>query len=197
MIEAILPLLIQIGLPVLLLAMGIGLGRRHERKHLADLANRESQLSVIRVNNLKRIANPEQVQRTFFVTAQVVIATDYFKTFATTLKKLVGGELKSAQTLLLRARREALARILEQGERLGADELYNVRFSFSNINQMQQGKNKGAMQAEMLVCATAVVRQGHPTIRTDVPCPKCRYNLRGCNVAQPCPECGDDGSRSF
>ena len=41
------------------------------------------------------------------VMGEVVIASDYFKTFVASLRNIVGGEVKAYQTMLSRARREA------------------------------------------------------------------------------------------
>ena len=68
----------------------------------------------------------------------------------------MGGEMKSAQKLMNRARREALVRLLEQADRRGATEVWNVRFGFSNISQMRG--RRGAMQVEILAWGTAVRR---------------------------------------
>ncbi len=51
----------------------------------------------------------------------VVIATDYFKVFAAGLRNLFGGEMKTYRTLMGRARREAIVRMLEQAQELGGD----------------------------------------------------------------------------
>jgi uncharacterized protein YbjQ (UPF0145 family) len=96
------------------------------------------------------------------VGGQVVVATDYFKTFVTALRNIVGGEMRAAQTLLSRARREAILRMIGEARRLGATEVHNVRFAFCNITQLSG--NKGAMAVEIYAYGTAVVRdqaRGH------------------------------------
>lgn len=150
-------LLVQILPAILLLALGIFLGGYLERRHLARLARREAATAHVRVCNLKHVHDPESVRQAVMVMGQAVIATDYFKTFASQLRNLVGGEMRAAQRLLVRARREALLRAVEQAQAMGATEVWNVRFAFSNINQMSG--NRGAMQVEMLAYGTAVVRR--------------------------------------
>jgi len=54
------------------------------------------------------------------VSGNVVIAMDYFKKIIANLKSLVGGSLDSYETMLERARREAIVRMLKQADELGA-----------------------------------------------------------------------------
>jgi len=63
------------------------------------------------------------------------------------LKNLVGGELKGYTELLQEARQEALDRMVEQAEAMGANAVLNVRFSTSSVAQ-------GA--AELFAYGTAV-----------------------------------------
>ena len=63
------------------------------------------------------------------------------------LKNIVGGELKGYTELLQEARDDALARMVEQAESLGANAVVNVRFSTSSVTQ-------GA--AELFAYGTAV-----------------------------------------
>ena len=141
---------------VVLLFCGIVIGGMRERSHLKSLDARENELADITVCNLKTIPSPENASSAQMVMGQVVIATDYFKSLATALRSLVGGEMRAANTLMLRARREALVRLQEHAKRRGCNEVYNVRFGASAISQMS-GK-KGAMQVEVLAWGTAVKR---------------------------------------
>jgi uncharacterized protein YbjQ (UPF0145 family) len=63
------------------------------------------------------------------------------------LKSVVGGEIKSYTELMTRAREEALARMVEEAEKLGANGVLNVRFTTVSVMQ-------GA--AEILAYGTAV-----------------------------------------
>ena len=85
---------------------------------------------------------------------EVVIASDYFKTFAASLRKLVGGELRTYESLMERARREALLRMLESARRLGANCVLNVRFSTSNIGTAR--RRQAAAMVEVYAYGTAL-----------------------------------------
>ena len=63
------------------------------------------------------------------------------------LKNLVGGELKSYTAMLTEARQEALDRMAEAAEELGANGVINVRFTTSQI---------AGGAAELLAYGTAV-----------------------------------------
>jgi uncharacterized protein YbjQ (UPF0145 family) len=63
------------------------------------------------------------------------------------LKNIVGGELKGYTELLHEAREDALQRMTQQAESLGANAVVNVRFSTSSVAQ-------GA--AELFAYGTAV-----------------------------------------
>jgi len=64
------------------------------------------------------------------------------------LKNLVGGELKGYTELLNESRNEAMLRMIQQAQALGANGILNVRFGTSSIT---------AGAAELLCYGTAVV----------------------------------------
>jgi uncharacterized protein YbjQ (UPF0145 family) len=63
------------------------------------------------------------------------------------LKNIVGGELKGYTELLQESRQEAVNRMIQEAESMGANAVVNVRFSTSSISQ-------GA--AELFAYGTAV-----------------------------------------
>ena len=72
---------------------------------------------------------------------------------AASLKNLVGGELKGYTELLAESRYEAVNRMIEYAEQLGANAIVNVRFATSSIT---------AGAAELYVYGTAVVLDDAP-----------------------------------
>ncbi len=144
-------------LPFLLIGLGYTVGRWREQSHLKSLAVREAALGHIMVTDLKTVADPETAASGCLVLGEAVIATDYFKSIAAQLRNLIGGEMKSMQSLVDRARREALVRMLEQADRAGATEVCNVRLETSNIRSATSQK-KAAISVEMLAFGTAIVR---------------------------------------
>jgi uncharacterized protein YbjQ (UPF0145 family) len=150
--------LIQLVIQLVLLPVAFFVGRFTEGRHLNSLALREREVAGLRVCNLKRVADAASVEEAVMVSGQVVIATDYYKSFATKLRNLFGGEMRSAQSLMLRGRREALLRMLLEAKGMGAQEVWNVRYGFCNISSMRG--NRGAMQVELFAYGTAVRRKG-------------------------------------
>jgi uncharacterized protein YbjQ (UPF0145 family) len=66
------------------------------------------------------------------------------------LKNIFGGELKGYTELLQESREEAISRMVEQAQAVGANAVLNVRFSTSTIAQ-------GA--AELFAYGTAVIME--------------------------------------
>jgi uncharacterized protein YbjQ (UPF0145 family) len=81
------------------------------------------------------------------VSGSTVRAKHIGRDFLAGLKNIVGGELKGYTELLSEAREDAVRRMIEEAESLGANAVVNVRFSTSSIAQ-------GA--AELFAYGTAV-----------------------------------------
>lgn len=69
------------------------------------------------------------------VTGSTVRAKHLGRDFMAGLKNLVGGELKGYTELLQEARSEAMSRMEQQAQSVGANAVVNVRFSTSSVAQ--------------------------------------------------------------
>ncbi len=98
-------------------------------------------------SNTETIPGKEIVQFYGVVSGSTVRAKHIGRDLMASLKNIVGGELKGYTELLQEARQDALARMTQQAESLGANAVVNVRFSTSSIAQ-------GA--AELFAYGTAV-----------------------------------------
>lgn len=147
------PVIIQIGLPAALLILGFSIGTLTERAHFKRLAKHEAGLKHIVLSDLRTFPRPETSAPFGLVTGEVVIASDYFKTFAAALRKIVGGELRAYESLMDRARREAMVRMMRSAADMGATHVVNIRFSTSNIGSMRR---RGAAMVEMYAYGTAM-----------------------------------------
>jgi len=87
------------------------------------------------------------------VTGSVVVSEDYFKRVLSSLQSIFGGRLKSYESLLDRARREAVLRMKEQAQRRGARMIINVKFQTLAISG-RQPNSVGAV--ELLAYGTAL-----------------------------------------
>ena len=144
-----------------LLLLGWIAGRTAERLHLSSLARREDQLRHILVTDIKTFpGGAEPSRQAALVMGTAVIASDYLKTFLASLRKIVGGEMHSYQSLMSRARREAILRMLEEAHGLGYNAVCNLRLGSADIGGMT-GK-KGAAMVEVFATGTAYVTMaGH------------------------------------
>jgi uncharacterized protein YbjQ (UPF0145 family) len=61
------------------------------------------------------------------------VSEDYFKRVVSALQSLIGGRLKSYESLLDRARREAVLRMKQQARDQGANLIINVKFQTFSI----------------------------------------------------------------
>ena len=119
---------------VTLLGLGYFVGSAREKSHYKSILQREKQLIALPVQTGRK-ANPEY-QHSLFVTGSVVIASDYFKNFAGSLKNFFGGNVSSLETLMDRARREAVLRAKEKATAWGAEEIIGFRVEFATLDQM-------------------------------------------------------------
>ncbi len=147
-------LIINFGVPLALVLLGLAAGRAAERRHLRSLERRERELSGMLLSNVKTFPGGSDPQRQgALVMAEVVIATDYLKSLLAKIRKLLGGELKSYRSLMMRARREAMLRMMEQARRLGYNAICNVRLNPADIGGVV--RRGGAVTVAICVTGTA------------------------------------------
>lgn len=144
--EALIGLAMTLGL----ITLGYFVGRVLENRHLAELDRREAATASVVVVDVKTLPAAIEAADGSLVMGEVVIASDYFKTFAASLRNIVGGEVKSYQTMLSRARREARLRMVEQAQAVGSELVVNVRFEWSAVGPQLPS-------AEIFCYGTAVI----------------------------------------
>lgn len=163
--------LIQLGFGLVLLLVGLSAGMVAERKHLRDLAAREAVLlREVLVTDLRSFPSlAADAGGAMLVTGESVISSDYFKTFVAALKKIIGGELRTLETLMSRARREAVLRMVELARRQGYDAVCNVRLETVDISGSEVASNKGMTMATVVASGTAYRRSGSGTSASAAP----------------------------
>ena len=150
-------IILNIAIPLGLIILAWITGRISERNHNRRLDRREGELSGLFATNLKSFpCGAEAATGGRLVMGQVVIANDYLKAFFAGLRKIFGGEIKSYEKLMLRARREAIVRMLTEADQGGFNAVGNMRIYFSDIGGMTS--QKGMAIVEVLVCGTAYNR---------------------------------------
>lgn len=99
------------------------------------------------LTNIESVPGKKIAEHFGLVSGSTVRARHIGSDMAAGFKNIVGGELKGYTKLLTDSRKQALDRMIEQAQQLGANAIVNVRFSTSSITQ-------GA--AELYVYGTAV-----------------------------------------
>ena len=120
--------------------LGYFFGRRAEKKHFKSLIEREEQLNKLPAMASRMPPQDGNKYDQVLVSGNVVIANDYFKTFVAGLRNLFGGKLSTYESLLDRARREALLRMKEEADQLGAQFVFNVKYETANISGQSSKK---------------------------------------------------------
>jgi len=152
--------LIQLGLFATLLLLGYFFGRRSELRHYRDIRERESALGDIVITTDRLPPNEFLHHETRLVNGNVVISIDYFKLVAAGLRNLIGGRLRAFESLLDRARREALLRMQAEARDLGAEATINTKFETSRISG---NASRGIGSMEVLAYGTAMITPKKPT----------------------------------
>jgi len=119
---------------IFLLVLGFVMGRLAERRHWRSMRKREAELKDLKIFSHRNLPDARRIDGGTMVTGSVVIGQDYYLGFASAIKQLFGGRIKSYEGLLERARLEATLRMKEEARALGAKAVYNVKFSTTNIS---------------------------------------------------------------
>lgn len=135
-----------------LVCCGLIFGRASEHRHYRSISVRERNHAHLSATNTRLPACCENdIHHVELVCGSVVISIDYFKKIMAALNNIFGGQLTSYETLLDRARREAVLRLKESCPQ--ADQIINLRIETSSISK---GDNKQVGCVEILAYGTAV-----------------------------------------
>ena len=149
-------LILGFGAVLFFLFLGLIVGGINERNHFRQLDMREAQTRDILVTQLKSFPAATAVERTpRMLVAEVVISSDYLKSFLAGIRNIFGGEVRSFQTMLERARREALQRMKEEARQMGYNAICNVRLETADIGGRGSSSNKRIFMAAILASSTA------------------------------------------
>ena len=139
---------------VALLVSGYVFGRIAERRHLRRLVERERETNALPAI-ASRYPPTDRPYEQRLVSGNAVISSDYFKSFVAGLVNIFGGRVTPYESLIDRARREALLRMKAQAGGIDAAYVFNVKFETTRIAVGRVG----AM--EVLAYGTAMV----PSVR--------------------------------
>jgi uncharacterized protein YbjQ (UPF0145 family) len=170
--------LVPIIIVLILIIVGYTSGRIVESKHYQSIETREKQLLHLPAVTMKNALDPHrEIARVQLVTGSAVISVDYFKRFLAGLRNFFGGRVSSYETLIDRARREAILRMKEATKK--ADIILNLRIETSSIS-------KGAKQTigsiEALAYGTAISYKPGSSSK-----PRARTSVSQTSVEEPPP----------
>ena len=147
-----------------LFLFGFVIGRTVEKRHFQSIEERETANRDILVTQIKTFpmavsgASPPLA-----VMSEVVIASDYLKSFLASWRNIFGGEVKSFQKLQERAKREAILRLIEDAKSRGYNAVCNVRVNSADIGGNTSGRKNKVPMAAVIATATAYhASQSHP-----------------------------------
>jgi len=143
----------EIVIPVVFVLVGYTVGSLNEKRHYKSIRKRETELVGLPAVTLKTCVAPEEINSAKLVIGSAVISIDRFKRFLAVLRNFFGGRVSTYETLVDRARREAILRMKkEAGE---AKAVVNVRVETSSIGNSANRKS-AVGSVEALAYGTAI-----------------------------------------
>ncbi len=135
-----------------LLIVGYVFGTIIEKRHFSSLTKREEEMLYLPMIAIKKPLRDEDITRSELVNGSVVISIDFFKKFVAGLVNFFGGNITVYESLVDRARREAILRMKESAK--DASEIINIKIETSSISK----NTKGIGAIEVLAYGTAIYR---------------------------------------
>lgn len=141
---------------IVILLLGYIFGQHAEKKHFKSIIAREKSSLHLPVVTMKTPPPINQHElNSELVAGNTVVSIDAFKKFVATLKMLFGGRVAQYESLLDRARREAILRMKEQAALKNAFVVMNTRVETASISKNSKRRNSvGAV--EVLAYGTAI-----------------------------------------
>lgn len=147
---------------ITLIVIGYAAGTVAEKRHYKSIEEREKGLLHLPAIDIKTLPMDEaSVTRAVMVTGNAVVAVDYFKRLLAGLRFIFGGRVKSYESLVDRARREAVLRMKQAAG--SASIIVNVRIETSNIAKSRRKQTVTAVEAMAYGTAvTAAAQEPRP-----------------------------------
>lgn len=138
--------MIDIIIFLILVVLGYSIGTLAEKRHFRSIEKREAAHLQQPIVTMETAIYPDdQIESATMVSGSAVISVDYFKRLLASLRNIFGGTVKSYESLLDRARREALLRMREAATDAGI--IVNVRIETTAIGRRANKKGVGCVEA--------------------------------------------------
>jgi uncharacterized protein YbjQ (UPF0145 family) len=142
-------------MPLLLLLAAYFIGRWVERRHYRSIRRREIRWRNLPVATFRRVPKAWEPVSCGLVTGSVVVSVDHFKRYEAGLRMLVGGRVKTYESLLDRARREAILRLKQDAMEKGYRAVVNLRLETARLASARR-KGKATAGVEVLAFGTGI-----------------------------------------
>lgn len=110
-----------------------------EKNHYKSIKERELRLYKSPVLTFgKAFSKSSKIKNSFLVSSSVVIGCDFFKVFVAAFRSMLGGNVATYESVLDRARREALLRIREQAIAQRANAVINVKLDTIILDAIEE-----------------------------------------------------------
>ncbi len=149
------------GLPLLVLAATYFVGTQVEQAHYRSIRRREIRWRRLPAVTFRQVPKGWDVLESGMVAGNVVVSLDYFKRFLANLRNLFGGRVRSYETLLDRARREAVLRLKHEAMQRGYGAVINLRLETTRMASSGRG-GKGTAGVEVLAFGTGLKLRERP-----------------------------------
>ena len=137
---------------LVLMTAGFVFGRIAEKRHYKSIIAREKALHNVLCSSERNLPDLGHVEG-MLVSGSVVVSVDYFKRFVAGLRNIFGGRVSAYESLLDRARREAMLRMKAEAHAQGASSIWNVRLETSSI---YKNSRQSVGSVEVLAYGTAI-----------------------------------------
>lgn len=147
---------------LILLGLGYSAGTILEKRHYKSIREREATLIRLPVVTSRTLDIPmSRIDSVRLVHGSAVISVDYFKRLLAGLRNIFGGTITSYESLLDRARREAVLRMKEMA---GADAavIVNMRIETSAIGKQSRKRTVACLEAIAYGTAVTLRSTGSP-----------------------------------
>ncbi len=141
------------GITVAVLFFAFLVGSLVEKRHYRSIREREQKLIGLPTTTF--FPSDWQASAGELVAGSVVVSLDHFKRFLAGLRGIVGGRIRSYESLLDRGRREAVLRMREEARKRGYGVVANIRIHTSRIASARKG-GRGTAGVEVIAYGTAL-----------------------------------------
>lgn len=122
---------------IIITLLGLFVGKHIEKKHYASILEREEKYKNIVILSDKDTRGMKNIQddNQLLITETTVVSIDAFKKLMATLVNIFGGRVKAYESLVDRARREAVLKVKETAYENDYNALVNLRIETSSISK--------------------------------------------------------------